>query len=104
MQKSPPSHQGHGFGRDDQHTRSLQASRQLSLPGAFRNGPALEPTAAALAYGLDVPSDTVPKNIVVFDFGASTLEVTVLRADRGLFETLATTSDPSLVRVVFVGG
>jgi len=55
-----------------------------------------EPTAAALAYGLDVPSDTVPKNIVVFDFGASTLEVTVLRADRGLFETLATTSDPSL--------
>jgi len=45
----------------------------------------------------------VPKNIVVFDFGASTLEVTVLRADRGLFETLATTSDPSLVRVVFVG-
>ena len=37
-----------------------------------------EPTAAAIAYGLDNSDDTVSKNCLVFDFGGGTFDVTVL--------------------------
>ncbi|KAL3636709.1 Luminal-binding protein 2 [Castilleja foliolosa] len=52
-----------------------------------------EPTAAALAYGLDKQGD---KNILVFDLGGGTFDVSVLAIDDGVFEVLATSGDTHL--------
>ena len=52
-----------------------------------------EPTAAAVAYGLDRKSDGV---IVVYDLGGGTFDVSVLRLNRGVFEVLATAGDSAL--------
>ena len=54
-----------------------------------------EPTAAALAYGLD-KSDT--RTIAVYDLGGGTFDITVLEIDDGLFEVKATNGD------TFLGG
>ncbi len=54
-----------------------------------------EPTAAALAYGLD-KKDT--KTIAVYDLGGGTFDITVLEIDEGLFEVKATNGD------TFLGG
>jgi hypothetical protein len=45
-----------------------------------------EPTAAAIAYGLD--KSTGEKNILVFDLGGGTFDVSVLTIDDGVFEVL----------------
>merc|ERR1719191_1880280 len=47
-----------------------------------------EPTAAAMAYGIDKLKGT--RNILVFDLGGGTFDVTVLTVDNGVFEVLAT--------------
>lgn len=52
-----------------------------------------EPTAAALAYGLD---KTDEKNVLVFDLGGGTFDVTLLTIDNGVFEVLATNGDTHL--------
>lgn len=52
-----------------------------------------EPTAAALAYGLDKGSD---KKIVVYDLGGGTFDVSVLEIGDGVFEVLATNGDTHL--------
>ncbi len=52
-----------------------------------------EPTAAAVAYGLDQQSDGV---IVVYDLGGGTFDVSVLRLNKGVFEVLATAGDTAL--------
>jgi len=52
-----------------------------------------EPTAAAIAYGLDDKSE---KTILVFDLGGGTFDVTVLTVDNGVFEVLATNGDTHL--------
>ncbi|KAL2231441.1 UNVERIFIED_CONTAM: Luminal-binding protein 5 [Sesamum indicum] len=52
-----------------------------------------EPTAAAIAYGLDKEGD---KNILVFDLGGGTFDVSVLSIDNGVFEVLATSGDTHL--------
>ena len=54
-----------------------------------------EPTAAALAYGLDKISQE-SKNILVYDLGGGTLDVSVLRIEDGVFEVLATRGDTHL--------
>lgn len=46
-----------------------------------------EPTAAAMAYGLDAGDRD--KSILVYDFGGGTFDVTVLRAHHGIFEEVA---------------
>lgn len=50
-----------------------------------------EPTAAAIAYGLDKKGRE--KNILVFDLGGGTFDVTLLTIDNGVFEVLATNRD-----------
>lgn len=54
-----------------------------------------EPTAAAIAYGLNV-KDTRERNILVFDLGGGTFDVTLLTIDDGIFEVLATNGDTHL--------
>ena len=53
-----------------------------------------EPTAAALAYGLD--KKDVDQKIVVFDFGGGTHDVSVLELGDGVFEVIATDGDTHL--------
>merc|ERR1711967_213805 len=48
-----------------------------------------EPTAAAIAYGLDRQSAT-EKNILIFDLGGGTFDVSVLAIEEGIFEVKAT--------------
>ena len=52
-----------------------------------------EPTAAAIAYGLDVSGE---KNIVVFDLGGGTFDVSLLTFENGLFEVKAVSGDTHL--------
>merc|ERR1719265_2317332 len=56
-----------------------------------------EPTAAALAYGLDQKAeDAKGSNILIFDLGGGTFDATVLRIEGGIFEVLATGGDTRL--------
>ena len=53
-----------------------------------------EPTAAALAYGLD--NSKSAQKIMVFDLGGGTLDVTVMEFSEGVFEVIATSGDTQL--------
>jgi len=53
-----------------------------------------EPTAAAIAYGMDKTGGEA--NILVFDLGGGTFDVTLLTIDSGVFEVLATNGDTHL--------
>lgn len=52
-----------------------------------------EPTAAALAYGLDKEGD---KKVAVFDLGGGTFDISILEIGDGVFEVLATNGDTHL--------
>jgi molecular chaperone HscA len=52
-----------------------------------------EPTAAAVAYGLDNASEGV---FVIYDLGGGTFDVSILRLSKGVFEVLATNGDSAL--------
>ena len=52
-----------------------------------------EPTAAAIAYGLENSNEGI---IVVFDLGGGTFDVSILKLSRGVFEVLATGGDSAL--------
>ena len=52
-----------------------------------------EPTAAALAYGLDKKRDGV---IAVYDFGGGTFDISILKLHEGIFEVVATGGDTHL--------
>jgi len=53
-----------------------------------------EPTAAAIAYGMDKTGGE--SNVLVFDLGGGTFDVTLLTIDQGVFEVLATNGDTHL--------
>jgi molecular chaperone DnaK len=55
-----------------------------------------EPTAAALAYGLD--EGTAPRRIAVYDLGGGTFDISILQLGEGVFEVKATSGD------TFLGG
>ncbi len=52
-----------------------------------------EPTAAAVAYGLDRRNDGI---IIVYDLGGGTFDVSVLRLNKGVFEVMSTAGDTAL--------
>ena len=53
-----------------------------------------EPSAAAIAYGLDKKQGE--KNVIVFDLGGGTFDVSLLTIDNGVFEVIATSGDTHL--------
>ncbi|MEX2579810.1 MAG: Hsp70 family protein [Verrucomicrobiales bacterium] len=53
-----------------------------------------EPTAAALAYGLDKLDDT--QSVAVYDFGGGTFDLSILQMRNGLFEVVSTAGDTQL--------
>lgn len=52
-----------------------------------------EPTAAAVAYGLDKSAEGIT---AVFDLGGGTFDISILRLEKGVFEVLSTAGDTSL--------
>ncbi|ORY20236.1 putative heat shock protein 70, partial [Naematelia encephala] len=54
-----------------------------------------EPTAAAIAYGLD-KKDKGEQNVLIFDLGGGTFDVSLLTIDEGIFEVKATAGDTHL--------
>merc|ERR1711968_42340 len=54
-----------------------------------------EPTAAAIAYGLDKKTDR-EKNVLIFDLGGGTFDVSLLTIEDGIFEVKATAGDTHL--------
>jgi molecular chaperone HscA len=75
-----------------------EAQRQATKDAATLAGiPVLrllnEPTAAAVAYGLDSQEEGV---IAVYDLGGGTFDISILRLHRGVFEVMATGGDTAL--------
>ncbi|KAJ6804335.1 heat shock cognate 70 kDa protein 2-like [Iris pallida] len=61
-----------------------------------------EPTAAAIAYGLDKKATSVgEKNVLIFDLGGGTFDVSLLTIEEGIFEVKATAGDTHLGREDF---
>ncbi len=54
-----------------------------------------EPTAACLAYGLDKIKEK-DQQVLIFDFGAGTLDVTIMNFGQGVFEVVSTSGDTQL--------
>jgi len=55
-----------------------------------------EPTAAAIAYGLDKKKKSKETNVLIFDLGGGTFDVSILTLDDGIFEVKATAGDTHL--------
>jgi L1 cell adhesion molecule like protein len=55
-----------------------------------------EPTAAAIAYGLDKTEQSGEKNVLIFDLGGGTFDVSLLTIDGGIFEVKATAGNTHL--------
>jgi L1 cell adhesion molecule like protein len=55
-----------------------------------------EPTAAAIAYGLNTTKSDTERNVLIFDLGGGTFDVSLLTIDGGVFEVKATAGDTHL--------
>ncbi len=55
-----------------------------------------EPTAAAIAYGLDKGKSTKDQTVLIFDLGGATFDVSLLTIDDGIFEVKATSGNTHL--------
>ena len=76
---------------DDAQRQATRDAAKLAKLNVFRL--LNEPTAAAVAYGLDQKNDGV---IAVYDLGGGTFDISILRLNKGIFEVLATGGDSSL--------
>merc|ERR1711968_227381 len=63
----------------------------ITVPAYFN-----EPTAAAIAYGLDKTAGGGEKNVLIFDLGGGTFDVSLLTIEDGIFEVKATAGDTHL--------
>merc|ERR1712121_373100 len=55
-----------------------------------------EPTAAAIAYGLDKKKGATECNVLIFDLGGGTFDVSILTIEEGIFEVTSTAGDTHL--------
>merc|ERR1712072_477549 len=55
-----------------------------------------EPTAAAIAYGLDKKNGAKSQHILIYDMGGGTFDVSLLKIEDGIFEVKATAGDTHL--------
>lgn len=55
-----------------------------------------EPTAAAIAYGLDKKKGSAEQNVLIFDLGGGTFDVSILTIEDGIFEVKSTAGDTHL--------
>ena len=76
---------------DDAQRQSTKDAAQLAGLNVLRL--LNEPTAAAIAYGLDSGQEGV---IAVYDLGGGTFDISILRLNKGVFEVLATGGDAAL--------
>ena len=76
---------------DDAQRQATRDAAKLAGLNVFRL--LNEPTAAAVAYGLDQQNDGL---IAVYDLGGGTFDISILRLNKGVFEVLATGGDSSL--------
>jgi molecular chaperone HscA len=76
---------------DDAQRQATKDAAKLAGLNVFRL--LNEPTAAAVAYGLDRRSEGV---IAVFDLGGGTFDISILRLNKGVFEVLSTAGDSAL--------
>jgi molecular chaperone HscA len=76
---------------DDAQRQATRDAAKLANLNVFRL--LNEPTAAAVAYGLDQKHDGI---IAVYDLGGGTFDISILRMNKGVFEVLATGGDSSL--------
>ena len=81
--------------------RSHAARHRLRRPPAHLSARSIinEPTAAAIAYGLDKKSKGEghhERNVLIFDLGGGTFDVSLLTIDEGIFEVKATAGDTHL--------
>jgi molecular chaperone HscA len=76
---------------DDAQRQATKDSAQLAGLNVLRL--LNEPTAAAIAYGLDNASEGV---YAVYDLGGGTFDISILKLSRGVFEVLATNGDSAL--------
>jgi molecular chaperone HscA len=76
---------------------TTRSARRPRTPPGLAGLPVLrllnEPTAAAIAYGLDNASEGI---YAVYDLGGGTFDISILRLARGIFEVLATGGDSAL--------
>ena len=61
-----------------------------------------EPTAAAIAYGLDKKKGSAECNVLIFDLGGGTFDVSLLTIDNGVFEVVSTNGDTHLGKSNFL--
>ncbi|MCP3689095.1 MAG: Fe-S protein assembly chaperone HscA [Gammaproteobacteria bacterium] len=76
---------------DDAQRQATRDAARLAELNVFRL--LNEPTAAAVAYGLDQQKDGI---IAVYDLGGGTFDISILHLQKGVFEVLATGGDSSL--------
>ena len=76
---------------DDAHRQATKDAAQMAGLNVLRL--INEPTAAAIAYGLDNASEGI---YAVYDLGGGTFDVSILRLSKGVFEVMATGGDSAL--------
>ncbi|CAH0491244.1 unnamed protein product [Peronospora farinosa] len=80
---------------DDKYTELLNAAAKKAGVNVLKY--LSEPLAAAIAYGLDeAANNEKPEYVLVFDIGGATHDVTLLNADKGLFEIVASKGNDTL--------
>lgn len=82
---------------DDAQRQATKDAARLADLNVFRL--LNEPTAAAVAYGLDKKDDEASQNeriIAVYDLGGGTFDISILKLNKGVFEVMATGGDSAL--------